>query len=234
MIEFDEPFIFVSYARKDLEVVRPEIERIESYCYKVWYDIGDLIPGYTWEEYIEAAIERCSCFVVFITRVSVESVNVMGEIKKALACKKPIICIYWEQEKFSSPLQDELDKIQALERYTFSTPDYEERLTRALPKGIKRTELKKPDWHNKPDSGSDKASGISPKAIFFTLILLSVFFFLFGLVAMAAPLFAAQEPNDPLNNPLAGVLTGLFFIAIAAGLAVWAFIVHRQYLKEER
>jgi hypothetical protein len=230
MYKFDEPFIFISYAREDLEIVQKQIERIESNCYKVWYDIGDLVPGHEWNPYINAAIEHCSCFIVFATRTSVISANVEKEIQKALKCKKPIISIYWEKESFPLHIEEEIAPFQKLERYTFSVSDYEKRLIRAIPTDIKRTYLEKKE---PPPPYSPGYSGISPKAICFTLILLSVFFFLFGLLAMAIPYFASLEPNDPLNNRLAAFLTGSFFILISAALGMWAFFVHRKYLRRK-
>ena len=68
-----EPFIFVSYARADHELVYPEIRRLKGEGYRVWCDRWDIQPGLAWaDEIYEEAIEdfSCSCFVVFATRAS--------------------------------------------------------------------------------------------------------------------------------------------------------------------
>src|SRR5687767_3070132 len=92
-----EPFIFVSYAREDCYFVYPEIERLKGEGYYIWYDKKQIRPGRSWSNEINEAIEACSCFLVFITKRSVASKLVIGEIRQALNLKKPLMAIYWQK-----------------------------------------------------------------------------------------------------------------------------------------
>lgn len=230
----DEPFIFVSYSSKDEDVVHPEIKRIESQGYRIWYDKDKLQAGHLWSQDICEAINACNCFVVFITRSSKLSSSVEKEMDQALGAEKPMICIYWENIKLPSPFHD----IQGVERYRLRTPEYEKQLCRALSEYIKKAEPppreKYENMGKEPVlASSDMPSGIPPKVIRFILVLVAVFFFLFALMAIAAPYFVAETSSDPLSNRLAAILTGGVFIVIAAGLGLAAFAVHRKYLRRK-
>ncbi|HKQ06939.1 MAG TPA: toll/interleukin-1 receptor domain-containing protein [Blastocatellia bacterium] len=238
MLRSDEPFIFVSYAREDIDAVRPEIKRIESLGYRIWYDIGELTPGYIWNEVIQEAIAKCSCFIVFMTRAAVRSGHVMQEVHAALNVGKPFVHIYWEKVKFPSPLQDTINRIQGLERYYLPTSEYQERLNKALSEHIHPNGAAPPAGQQKGIDDKNPAlvlpatpPGVSPKLIFFILTLAALFFALLAVVAMVTPFLGTQQPGDPLNNRLAGFLAGGFFLLIAAGLGVAAIIVRRKYLR---
>ncbi len=43
----DEPYIFVSYAHADDEIVYPEIQWLHDQGFNIWYDDG-IDPGSTW------------------------------------------------------------------------------------------------------------------------------------------------------------------------------------------
>ena len=47
----DESFAFVSYVHSDAKKVYPEIKRLDSMGYRLWYDEG-LDPGNEWQEEI--------------------------------------------------------------------------------------------------------------------------------------------------------------------------------------
>jgi TIR domain-containing protein len=226
----NEPFVFVSYSHENIREVHQEINRIKRQGYEIWYDMGKLIAGKLWDISIREAIETCACFMVFLTRAAVESEHVKEEIAQALDTQKPFICVYWEKVEFLSPLQGKIDKIQALKRYDMHNPEYEEGLSKGLSEYIHPKEIK-PIPPGPPPPPPPPT--ISPKAIYFSLALSAIFFVLVAMVAMATPFFATQDPNDPLNNRLAGFLAGGLFIVIAGGLAVAAFIVHRKYGREE-
>ena len=42
----DDPYIFVSYAHEDAELVYPELTRLKDQGFKIWYDEG-ISPGST-------------------------------------------------------------------------------------------------------------------------------------------------------------------------------------------
>ena len=97
-----DPYIFVSYAHKNAEMVFAEINRWNKQGYNVWYDEG-IAPGNEWADEISDALEHCSLYVVFLTPDAVDSKNVRDEIYYALSIKLPIIAIYLEKADPANP-----------------------------------------------------------------------------------------------------------------------------------
>jgi hypothetical protein len=246
-----DPFIFVSYARENSNFVYPEIERLKAEGYKIWYDKEQIRPSHLWSNEINEALEACSCFLVFIAKRAVESERVICEIRQALSLKKPLIVIYWQKVKLPPDLQSHLQEIQALEFYDLHRPSYESQLGRALAESIRPPEprvLRQVQFNSpKPPSGENKddlapvlegtapqmSSGISPKLIFFILILLGVAFTFLSIIVAVVPFFGSPVPGDPLANHWAGFAAGSLFLMIAVGLYLAAFAVYRKYLRRK-
>lgn len=233
-----EPFIFVSYAREDCNFVFPEIERLKDDGYEIWYDKEQIQAGHRWSDQIREALEACSCFLVFITKRAVDPERrVLDEIRLALCLKKPLIAVYRQKVKLPLDLQGHLQEIQGLEFYDLDRPTYESQLGRALSQWVKP----KPCCDGKGEdltqtvnaTTSHIATGISPKLIFFILIVLGVFFSLFAIVTAAVPFFGNQVPGDPLGNPFAGFAAGALLLVIAIGLYISAFAVYRKHLRKK-
>jgi TIR domain len=227
-----EPSVFVSYARKDSNLVYPEIKWLQRAGYRVWYDRADILLGRDWFKEIDEAIGACACFVVFMTAAAVDSKYVRHEIEQALVMEKPFVCIYWEKLERPPHLEPLIGKIQALERYLFHKSEYEEQLRKALSEYVGRPE---PPPEEEPHSpvgiqAPGPPPGLSWKAVCFILLLTALVFFFLALMSVAAPLFAATVPGDPLSNRLVGFLGGSVFLLIAAGLCAAAFVVNRKYL----
>jgi formylglycine-generating enzyme required for sulfatase activity len=70
--------VFVSYAREDLERVRPIVGAIEDAGYSVFWD-RRIPSGMTWRGYIGKALDEAKCVVVVWSKHSVESDWVMEE-----------------------------------------------------------------------------------------------------------------------------------------------------------
>ena len=68
----DGPFIFISYAHEDADIVATVIEGIASGGYNIWYDQGIGVST-IWSDEIAKAITACKVFVVFATRAAMES-----------------------------------------------------------------------------------------------------------------------------------------------------------------
>ena len=47
----DQPYIFISYAHKDSNIVLPIIARLQQDGYRVWYDEG-IALGSSWDAWI--------------------------------------------------------------------------------------------------------------------------------------------------------------------------------------
>ncbi len=70
--------IFVSYTREDVERARPLVKALEQRGWSVWWD-PTLLPGDSWEDLIEAALDAARCVVVLWSRASVKSKWVRAE-----------------------------------------------------------------------------------------------------------------------------------------------------------
>ena len=59
--EGTEPYIFMSYARKDWERVKPFLDALSDAGYRVWYDAG-IQAGEHWTETLVEKVEGCVAF----------------------------------------------------------------------------------------------------------------------------------------------------------------------------
>ncbi|HJN52309.1 MAG: toll/interleukin-1 receptor domain-containing protein [Pseudomonadales bacterium] len=59
-----EPYIFVSYAHEDAEMVYPEIARLRDQGFNIWYDEG-ISPGSTWRDEVALALTQCKVAISY-------------------------------------------------------------------------------------------------------------------------------------------------------------------------
>jgi len=75
--------IFVSYSRRNVEVVDQIVGKIEAAGMNVWLDREDIKAGKTWRVQIVEAIDTCDAFVLMLSSNSALSENVRKEIDLA-------------------------------------------------------------------------------------------------------------------------------------------------------
>jgi hypothetical protein len=92
--------IFVSYASKDREKVRPLIEALAARGWSVFWD-RTIPPGTTWDEFIQAELDAARCVVVLWSETSAKSDFVKEEIEEAKSRK---ILVPAKIEEASIPL----------------------------------------------------------------------------------------------------------------------------------
>ena len=90
--EGSEPYLFVSYAHKDSELVLPKIQELYSRKYRVWYDEG-IAPGSEWPQNIARHLSSADVVLVFVSKYSLDSPNCNNEVSVAVSLKKNIIQI---------------------------------------------------------------------------------------------------------------------------------------------
>ena len=117
----DLPYLFVSYAHRDSEIVFNELRHLNQSGYRIWYDEG-IDPGNEWPEEIGKALSACAFFVVFISRRSVISENVRNEINMALKLRKPFLAIHLEETELPHGLELQMGARQAVMMYRL-TPE---------------------------------------------------------------------------------------------------------------
>ena len=109
----DDPYIFVSYAHKNSEIVFEHITRLRNAGFRIWYDEG-IDPGTDWSEEIAIALSNAAALIVFISPAAVESHNVKKEIVFAIDQRKHMICIHVENTELPVGLKLQLGNIQSL------------------------------------------------------------------------------------------------------------------------
>ena len=87
----DNPYVFVSYSRRDHQIVNEIVEGLKGYGIKVWLDIENLLPGQQWEVQIRKALENASGLLVFVSSASMESDFVRAELKAMVEGRSGLI-----------------------------------------------------------------------------------------------------------------------------------------------
>ena len=131
--EGTEPYIFISYAHADSDMVFPIITKLHKMGYRVWYDEG-IDPGSEWPAVIERHLKHCEMCLLFITPVSITRRNVRKEINYADSLDKTIISIYMKPTSLVQGLQLTLSSYQSIFYYKYqNTSEFYDKLLRGLP-----------------------------------------------------------------------------------------------------
>jgi hypothetical protein len=137
-----EPYIFISYAHKNSDMVFPLIHNWHKLGYRIWYDEG-IDPGNEWPEEVANALEGCSQFVVFVTPESVKSKNVRNEINFALNLEKDFFALHLKETDLPSGLKLRMGDIQAIMKYRMTEGMYENKIKKVLREDILDTFVSK-------------------------------------------------------------------------------------------
>jgi len=155
----NEPYIFVSYAHRNSEIVFRHITRLREEGFRIWYDEG-IDPGTDWSDEIAKALANATTFLVFVSPEMVESQNVKKEIVFALSRKKKMIVVHISETTLPDGLDMQLSNIQALLENRFNDKEkFYDRLFASLPattQGNKITVVNKNKTSNDPSKISWK------------------------------------------------------------------------------
>lgn len=99
----NQPYAFVSYAHSDSARVHSIISTLYQNGYRIWYD-GGIEQTQRFARTIAERINGCSVFMLFVSRNSMLSDNVLDELNLAKSKKKKIMPIRLDD----TPLSDEL------------------------------------------------------------------------------------------------------------------------------
>ena len=111
-----EPYVFVSYAHNDAQVVFNELKRFNDIGIKIWYDEGFSTDS-EWRDAVGDTVCKSSLHIVFITPNSVESLNVREEIFLSLGEKIPMIPIFLERTELKYGLRMHLAFTPSILKY---------------------------------------------------------------------------------------------------------------------
>lgn len=116
----EKPYIFVSYAHKDSEVVMRAIALLQQSGFRVWYDEG-IDPGSEWPDTIEKYLERSSYFIGFISANALDSNYCKCELHTAFNERKKMLIVYLENIKLEGGLKMQLSSRQAIHWYRYES-----------------------------------------------------------------------------------------------------------------
>jgi len=141
----DAPYIFVSYAHKNSDIVYAHLTRLRNEGFRIWYDEG-IDPGADWSDEIATALVHAEVFLIFISEAAVASHNVRKEIVFAIDQRKHMVCVHIEEIELPSGLKMQLGNIQALLEGRFYDKEkfYDRLFNSLLPEatqGEERTDL---------------------------------------------------------------------------------------------
>ena len=85
---------FISYSRKDLDIVRQLKEDLERHGFKIWMDEYNIIAGTEWEDAIRENIRLSSIVLYLVSPTSRSSPHVAHELELAKIYKKKVIPLW--------------------------------------------------------------------------------------------------------------------------------------------
>ena len=121
--EGDKPYIFISYAHADDDVVLPIVSDMHKHGYNIWYDEG-IEVGSEWQESIASHLVDAHLVVAFISNAYMNSDNCRREMHYALAKKIKTINIFIEDTKLTPGMELQIGNIFALMKYTYPSDEY--------------------------------------------------------------------------------------------------------------
>lgn len=126
--------IFVSYSRKDSEVVARLVKKLEALGYEVWWDMG--IPGGTlWQKQIVMGLKKSSAFLLVVSRDSIKSNNVLKELTLASEKGKNVYPVFLHDVEVPEEMELALSGIQRLDFYSRDFATASAHLVKALEPG---------------------------------------------------------------------------------------------------
>ena len=90
-----EPYIFISYAHKNAEIVLPILSAMQEAGFRLWFDRG-IEAGSEWSAYIQDQLVGCTAFIIFLSKASVDSRHCREELGLARDANKEILVVYIE------------------------------------------------------------------------------------------------------------------------------------------
>ena len=104
--------LFISYSRRDTEVIEPLVKSLQSRGVNLWIDRTGIAPGQAWAREITRGLRSARVVLVFSSRNSMASPNVQDEIYLAKSENKPLVAALLDDAPFSDEVALFLTKAQ--------------------------------------------------------------------------------------------------------------------------
>ena len=111
--EGDEPYIFLSYAHKDMLLAQSFLKNLHKRgIQRIWYDQG-IHPRDEWEKVIDDRLEHCSYFIALVTPTYIGREWCMRELKAicGMANEKKMLFIYCGTDAMDFEKTEEKEKL---------------------------------------------------------------------------------------------------------------------------
>ncbi len=134
----DDPYIFISYAHADTELVWPILVQMQKDGYRFWYDDG-IEPGSSWDDVIGEHVLGSGYFLAFLSEAYLASDNCQQELKFALTEKKTVLTVFLHPMSLPAGLRMRLSTSQCVSYDSDDELDFFEKLGEAEGLGAFRT-----------------------------------------------------------------------------------------------
>lgn len=118
----EEPYIFISYAHLDSELVLPIIARMQRDGFRIWYDEG-IPPVEDWPQVLADRIDNCGFFLAFLSENYLASANCKDEIMYVRDRNKDHCLTYLSPVTLPGGMQLRLGRLQAIHWFAFTEAD---------------------------------------------------------------------------------------------------------------
>ena len=135
--------VFVSYSRRDKEVVDRMVTAMEQAGMTVWIDREDIRAGNSWRVQIVEAIDTCDAFVLMLSGNSAISENVQKEIILAQDSTRKTFVVQLEPMKLPAEIRYQLAGLQFIEMQNLGFDKALSQLTTAVGAHLSTLEAKK-------------------------------------------------------------------------------------------
>lgn len=122
MARSEEPFVFISYAHKDMAQALSIISMLQQANVTLWYDKG-IDPGSEWDDNIAEHISACGCMICVVSRNYLASDNCKDELKYARDLQKEILIVYIEECTLPSGIALRINRKQAIMKHRYAQED---------------------------------------------------------------------------------------------------------------
>lgn len=153
--------IFISYSRKDRNVVAQFVESLRTNDFIVWQDVSGISAGDKWQQALLDAIEQAAVVIVFWTSHAFHSKAVNEEIDHALKHNKRIISVWLDS---AVPLRNGLGEAQAVITDRFSL-NAVQKISQALLTVAPRIQRQIMDFNTSVPMSIQTITGISREVI---------------------------------------------------------------------
>ena len=110
--------VFISYSRRDLEIVNHLVERMQRAGIHIWIDREEIKAGKLWRTQIVQSIDTCDAFILMLSSSAAASENVRKEIDLAQDSSRTIFIINLDQVKIPADMRYQLAGLQFIDLKT--------------------------------------------------------------------------------------------------------------------